>query len=69
MPYIDIGDKPLALYHGLCAVAQDCAGMPPRFDIPPLPKPWPDFATLKRWFRQLLNLAMLKLQRDVLLRL
>jgi len=55
MPYIDIGDKPHALYHGLCAVAQDCAGMPPRFDFSPLPKPWPDLATLKHWFRQFIE--------------
>ncbi len=55
MPYIDNDDKPHALYHGLCAVAQDCAGMPPRFDVSPLPKPWPDLSTLKRWFRQFIE--------------
>jgi hypothetical protein len=26
--------------------------MPPRFLVTPLPKPWPDSKTLKRWFRQ-----------------
>jgi nitrite reductase/ring-hydroxylating ferredoxin subunit len=52
MPYIDREDKPHALYHGLCAIAQDCANMPPRFAVSPLPQPWPDLATLKRWFRQ-----------------
>lgn len=26
--------------------------MPPRFTVPPLPKPWPDLSTLKSWFRQ-----------------
>jgi nitrite reductase/ring-hydroxylating ferredoxin subunit len=45
-------DKAHALYHGLSAVAQDCASMPPRFTLAPLPKPWPDLSTLKRWFRQ-----------------
>ena len=45
-------DKLHALYHGLSAVAQDCASMPPRFIVAPLPKPWPDLQTLKRWFRQ-----------------
>src|ERR671918_710499 len=45
-------DKLHALYHGLSAVAQDCASMPPRFIVAPLPKPWPDLPTLKRWFRQ-----------------
>jgi hypothetical protein len=52
MPYIDREDKPHALYHGLCAIAQDCANMPPRFAVSPLPEPWPELATLKRWFRQ-----------------
>ena len=45
-------DKLHALYHGLSAVAQYCASMPPRFIVAPLPKPWPDLPTLKRWFRQ-----------------
>ncbi len=45
-------DKLHALYHGLSAVAQDCASMPPRFIVAPLPKPWPELPTLKRWFRQ-----------------
>jgi nitrite reductase/ring-hydroxylating ferredoxin subunit len=48
----DNNDKIHALYHGLSAVAQDCAAVPPRFIVTPLPKPWPDILTLKRWFRQ-----------------
>jgi nitrite reductase/ring-hydroxylating ferredoxin subunit len=48
-------DKLHALYHGLSAVAQDCASMPPRFTVTPLPKPWPDLSTLKRWFRQFVD--------------
>jgi nitrite reductase/ring-hydroxylating ferredoxin subunit len=52
IPYLDAEDEPYALYHGLSAVAQDCASMPPRFRVSPLPKPWPDLSTLKRWFRQ-----------------
>jgi nitrite reductase/ring-hydroxylating ferredoxin subunit len=52
VPYLDNEDKPYALYHGLSAVAQDCASMPPRFKVSPLPEPWPDLSTLKRWFRQ-----------------
>jgi hypothetical protein len=55
MPYLDTDDKPHALYHGLCAVAQDCIDMPPRFVVSPLPEPWPDLATLKRWFRQFIE--------------
>jgi nitrite reductase/ring-hydroxylating ferredoxin subunit len=49
---LDKNDKSHALYHGLSAVAQDCASMPPRFTVAPLPKPWPEVSTLKRWFRQ-----------------
>jgi nitrite reductase/ring-hydroxylating ferredoxin subunit len=55
MPYLDRDDKPHALYHGLCAVAQDCIDMPPRFVVSPLPEPWPDLATLKHWFRQFIE--------------
>jgi nitrite reductase/ring-hydroxylating ferredoxin subunit len=55
MPYLDSEDRPLALYHGLCAVAQDCASMAPRFGVSPLPEPWPDLDTLKRWFRQFIE--------------
>jgi nitrite reductase/ring-hydroxylating ferredoxin subunit len=49
---LDKNDKSHALYHGLSAVAQDCASMPPRFTVAPLPKPWSDVLTLKKWFRQ-----------------
>jgi nitrite reductase/ring-hydroxylating ferredoxin subunit len=55
VPYLDTEDRPYALYHGLSAVAQDCASMPPRFKMSPLPEPWPDLFTLKRWFRQFIE--------------
>ena len=55
VPYLDAEDRPYALYHGLSAVAQECASMPPRFKISPLPEPWPDLSTLKRWFRQFIE--------------
>src|SRR5215216_6694195 len=55
IPYLDAEDISYALYHGLSAVAQDCASMPPRFKISPLPKPWPDLSALKRWFRQFIE--------------
>ena len=55
VPYLDTEDRPYALYHGLSAVAQDCASMPPRFKVSPLPKPWPDLSALKRWFRQFIE--------------
>jgi nitrite reductase/ring-hydroxylating ferredoxin subunit len=53
--YLEPKDKSYALYHGLSAIAQDCASSPPRFEISPLPKPWPDLPTLKRWFRQFIE--------------
>jgi nitrite reductase/ring-hydroxylating ferredoxin subunit len=55
IPYLDTEDRPYALYHGLSSVAQDCVSMPPLFKISPLPQPWPDLSTLKRWFRQFIE--------------
>jgi nitrite reductase/ring-hydroxylating ferredoxin subunit len=55
IPYLNTEDIPYALYHGLSSVAQDCVSMPPRFKISPLPQPWPDLSTLKRWFRQFIE--------------
>lgn len=52
LPYLAPEDRPLALYHGLAAVAEDTAGSPPRFFLRPLPDPTPDVPTLGRWFRQ-----------------
>ena len=52
MPYLTVEDRPRALYHGLSAVARDTAGHPPRFGVRPLPDATTDLATLKRWFRQ-----------------
>src|SRR5262249_43563542 len=52
MPYLDARDRSRAAYHGLAAVAGDCAGMPPRFGVHPLPASPTDLPTLKRWFRQ-----------------
>jgi nitrite reductase/ring-hydroxylating ferredoxin subunit len=52
MPYLDAVDRSRAAYHGLSAVADDCAGMPPRFPIKPLPDSTTDLITLKRWFRR-----------------
>ena len=55
LPYLHSEDRPRALYHGLSAVARDCAGQPPRFPIQPLPQTPADFATLKGWFRQFIE--------------
>lgn len=52
LPQLDPADRPLALYHGLSAVARDCAGRPPRFPIEALPEGDADMWTLKRWFRR-----------------
>jgi nitrite reductase/ring-hydroxylating ferredoxin subunit len=51
-PYLDPGDRPRAAYHGLSAIARDCAGAPPRFGLQPLPNATTDVPTLQRWFRQ-----------------
>jgi nitrite reductase/ring-hydroxylating ferredoxin subunit len=52
LPRLDASDRARAAYHGLAAVANDCAGMAPRFGVQPLPTTVTDPATLKRWFRQ-----------------
>jgi hypothetical protein len=52
LPHLEAEDRLRALYHGLSAVANDCVGMPPRFGIRPLPETTADLPTLKRWFRQ-----------------
>src|SRR6516165_5472007 len=49
---LDASDRARAAYHGLAAVAGDCAGMPPRFGVQPLPSTVTDPATLQGWFRQ-----------------
>ena len=52
IPYLDEVDRPLALFHGLADVANDTAGMSPRFNPRPLPNDETDIPTLKEWFRQ-----------------
>ncbi len=52
LPHLDAEDRPRALYHGLSAVARECHGVPPRFGIRALPNLTTGLATLKRWFRQ-----------------
>jgi nitrite reductase/ring-hydroxylating ferredoxin subunit len=50
--HLDATDRPRAAYHGLAAVARDCAGEPPRVGARPLPGAAPEPDTLKRHFRQ-----------------
>ncbi|MCC6174967.1 MAG: Rieske 2Fe-2S domain-containing protein [Chloroflexi bacterium] len=52
LPSLATDEKPLALYHGLTRVAEDCAGQPPRFDLEPLPTSGLPLERLKVWFRQ-----------------
>ena len=52
VPALDSEDRARALYHGLSAVATETSGAPPRFAVQPLPGSAPDLDTLKRWFRQ-----------------
>src|SRR4029077_584526 len=47
-PRLRAEDRAHALFHGLSAVAQDCAGMAPRFRVRPLPGDEREPATLKR---------------------
>lgn len=55
LPHLHVDDRPRALFHGLAAVAADSFGHPPRFCVPPLPGKAKDFDTLKRWFRQFIE--------------
>jgi nitrite reductase/ring-hydroxylating ferredoxin subunit len=55
MPALDPEDRPLALYHGLCAVAANSDGAAPRFPLGPLPGVVSDVASLRRWLRQFIE--------------
>jgi nitrite reductase/ring-hydroxylating ferredoxin subunit len=55
LPQLDGDDRSRALYHGLNAVSVESFGTPPRFQIDPLPDVNTDLPTLKRWFRQFIE--------------
>ncbi len=55
IPYLAPEDRSRALYHGLSAVANNTDSHPPRFIVTPLPTQNADIATLKRWFRQFIE--------------
>ena len=55
VPRLDPEDRPRALYHGLSALANEVDGNPPRFGVTPLPHVATDIATLKKWFRQFIE--------------
>ncbi len=52
LPCLDPDDRPRALYHGLAAVAADCADSPPRFPLRPLPSASADPEALARVLRR-----------------
>lgn len=51
LPWLGPDERPLALFHGVVRVAEDCAGRPPRFGLDPLPAAGHAPARLKAWFR------------------
>lgn len=55
LPFLEKEERSRALFHGLSAVANDTDGMPPRFTVRPLPTDTTDIPTLKRWFRQFIE--------------
>jgi nitrite reductase/ring-hydroxylating ferredoxin subunit len=55
VPFLEEADRPRALYHGLSAVAGESFGQAPRFPVRPLPTDTADIPTLKRWFRQFIE--------------
>ena len=55
LPHLRPDDKPRALYQGLSAVARESFGSAPRFAIRPLDSQTSDIPTLKRWFRQFIE--------------
>jgi nitrite reductase/ring-hydroxylating ferredoxin subunit len=52
VPVLAAEDRPLALFHGAVRVAEDTAGVAPRFDLEPLPGARVPVARLKSWFRR-----------------
>ena len=47
VPYLGTQEnRANALFHGLSAIAQDCALVPPRFQVSHLPQPWPHSPTI-----------------------
>jgi hypothetical protein len=52
VPLLAAEDRPLALFHGAVRVAEDTAGVAPRFDLEPLPATSVPVERLKAWFRR-----------------
>jgi nitrite reductase/ring-hydroxylating ferredoxin subunit len=52
LPHLRGEDRARAMFHGLCSVANDSDGHPPRFEIRPLPGAGATIAEIKRWLRR-----------------
>ncbi len=52
---LDPEDRPRALYQGIRQVASECAGMPPRFLVEPLPTGETRPQVFKEWFRSFIE--------------
>jgi nitrite reductase/ring-hydroxylating ferredoxin subunit len=55
LPYLEQAERPRALFHGLSAVSSNSFGQAPRFRVRPLPLDSADIPTLKKWFRQFIE--------------
>ncbi|HLF89589.1 MAG TPA: Rieske (2Fe-2S) protein [Anaerolineales bacterium] len=55
LPHLHAEDRARALYQGLSAVTRETTGNAPRFVVSPLPGDPENVATLKRWFRQFIE--------------
>ncbi len=55
LPRLHDADKSLALYQGIRQVASECAGMPPRFIVDPLPTGETRPEVFGRWFRNFIE--------------
>jgi nitrite reductase/ring-hydroxylating ferredoxin subunit len=52
LPHLPDEDRARAMFHGLCSVANDSDGHPPRFAMRPLPGNGASLAEIKRWLRR-----------------
>lgn len=52
LPRLRAEDRARAMFHGLCSVANDSDGHPPRFAMRPLPGGGASIAEIKRWLRR-----------------
>ncbi len=55
LPFLDEGDRPLALYHGLVHVARSTANQPPNFDLEPLETSETRPERYVDWFRRFIE--------------